>query len=92
MGEPVTVPKEISEMAIMVLADRKTQGWTPDEIEEMREDFRDMAKADMEDFRRYLESQVKPIMERKQLMLDAIARIKQRIAEDAAKAEERRAA
>ena len=35
MGEPVTVPKEIHEMAIMVMADRKMQGWTPDELEEM---------------------------------------------------------
>lgn len=91
MGEPVTVPKEIHEMAIMVMADRKMQGWTPDELEEMREDFRQMAQENIEDFREYLDTQCKPIRHRQQLVRDAIARIKERI-EIEAKEQERRAA
>ena len=91
MGESVTVPRDIAEMALLVMADRKMQGWTPDDIEEMRDDFRLMAQDSLDDFRAYLQSQVKPIRERRQMVLDTVMRIKARIEREAREAERRAA-
>lgn len=43
----VAVPRDIKEMSIMVLADRKMQGFTHPELLEMREWMREAAAADI---------------------------------------------
>ena len=77
MGKPVIVPKAIQEMAIAILGDRKTQGYTPDDLHDLRDAFRSMATNDIGDFRRYLEAEIVPIRERQKMVFDLVSRIKQ---------------
>lgn len=78
----VAVPREIKEMSIMVLADRKMQGFTHPELLEMREWMREAAAADIATFRAYLERECQPIRARQAMVADAIGRIKARIEAD----------
>lgn len=71
---------DVAQMAAMVMADRKMQGWTFDEIEEMRLDFQRMAEKDLNDFCEYLETQCKPIRFRQQMLRDTVALLKAGIA------------
>ena len=66
----VAVPRDIKEMSIMVLADRKMQGFTHPELLEMREWMREAAAADIGAFRAYLDRECQPIRAR-QAMVDA---------------------
>jgi len=78
----VAVPRDIKEMSIMVLADRKMQGFTHPELLEMREWMREAAAADIATFRAYLERECQPIRARQAMVADAIGRIKARIEAD----------
>lgn len=78
----VAVPREIKEMSIMVLADRKMQGFTHPELLELREWMREAAAADIATFRAYLERECQPIRARQAMVADAIGRIKARIEAD----------
>lgn len=78
----VAVPRDIKEMSIMVLADRKMQGFTHPELLEMREWMREAAAADIGAFRAYLDRKCQPIRARQAMVADAIGRIKARIEAD----------
>lgn len=82
----IAVPREIKEMSIMVLADRKMQGFTHAELLELREWMREAAAADIATFRAYLERECQPIRARQAMVADAIGRIKARIEADREKA------
>lgn len=62
-SETVMMPRDIKEMAMMVLADRKMHGYTPDDLLELREWMREAA-SNMDDLRAYLERECKPIRAR----------------------------
>lgn len=85
------VPRDMKEMAMLVLSDRRIQGYTQDEMLELRDWMREAAEANMDDLRAYLEREVNPIRERKAMVDAAVMRIKERI-EIEAKEQERRAA
>lgn len=57
------IDADIADMARMVLADRKLQGYTPDDLLELREWMRE-ASANMDDLRAYLERECQPIRAR----------------------------
>lgn len=57
------VDADIADMARMVLADRKLQGYTPDDLLELRGWMRE-ASANMDDLRAYLERECQPIRAR----------------------------
>lgn len=82
----IAVPRDIKEMSMMVLADRKMQGFTHPELLEMREWMREAAAADIATFRAYLERECQPIRARQAMVADAIGRIKARIEADREKA------
>lgn len=82
----VAVPRDIKEMSIMVLADRKMQGFTHAELLELREWMREAAADDITAFRAYLERECKPIRGRQAMVASAIERIKARIEADREKA------
>lgn len=82
MGEPVKVPRDLAEMAALVAADRKMEGFAPEDIEDLRIGWREMAAVDMGAFRAYLEEEVKPIHARRKIMNDMIDRVKSRIAQE----------
>ena len=62
-SKTVPLPRDIKEMAIMVLADRKMQGYTQDDLLELRDWIRE-ASANMDDLRAYLERECQPIRDR----------------------------
>lgn len=81
-SETVLLPRDIKEMAMMVLADRRMQGYTSDDLLELREWMREAAAADIATFRAYLERECQPIRARQAMVADAIGRIKARIEAD----------
>ena len=80
-SETVLLPRDIKEMAMMVLADRRMQGHTSDDLLELRDWIRE-ASANMDDLRAYLERECQPIRARQAMVADAIGRIKARIEAD----------
>lgn len=91
MSSEVLMPRDMKEMAMLVLSDRRIQGYTQDEMLELRDWMREAAETNMDDLRAYLEREVKPIRERKAMVDAAVLRIKERI-EREAKEQERKAA
>lgn len=81
MGSPVVIPKELQMLAMTLLAERKANGYTFDELDELRDGMRDMAIADLDDFRKYLEAEMLPILERRRIVAEMVARIKAKLKE-----------
>lgn len=78
-SESVLMPKDLNEMAMKVMADRRMQGWTQDEMLELRDWMRDAFAENAADFRAYLERECQPIDARAAMVRDAMERIKARI-------------
>lgn len=87
MAGTVKVPRDIAEMAILLMQDRKMQGWPDSDLAEMQEWLRAAATQDIDSLRTYLEDKCRPIRERKAMVDAAMVRIKARI-----KAEQEKAA
>ena len=65
---------ETKKMAIMVLGDRRAQGWTHDELLELREWMRELDdEAGLLD---YLKRECQPILERQAMVAALIERVK----------------
>ena len=81
-SESVLMPMDLKEMAMKVMADRRMQGWTQDEMLELRDWMRDAFAENAADFRAYLERECEPINARIRAVRDAVDRIKARIEAD----------
>lgn len=81
-SESVLMPMDLKEMAMKVMADRRMQGWTQDEMLELRDWMRDAFAENAADFRAYLDRECQPIRARQAMVADAIGRIKARIEAD----------
>lgn len=78
-SESVLMPRDLKEMAMKVMADRRMQGWTHDEMLELRDWMREAFAENVSDFRAYLERECQPIDARAAMVRDAMERIKARI-------------
>jgi hypothetical protein len=78
-SESVLMPRDLKEMAMKVMADRRMQGWTQDEMLELRDWMREAFQANSADLRAYLVRECAPIDARAAMVLGAIERIKARI-------------
>lgn len=89
-SESVLMPMDLKEMAMKVMADRRMQGWTQDEMLELRDWMRVAFVENVSDFSAYLERECQPIDARAAMVRDAVERIKARIGEREREAAETR--
>lgn len=75
----VVMPRDLKEMAMKVMDDRRMQGYTHDEMLELRDWMREAFRANPADLRAYLVRECQPIDARAAMVRDAIERIKARI-------------